>query len=68
MAEEENRLLDEMIAQNQKHVYEREQRKNAVKVPSVGGKMRGSTQSPIGYTTKTNPNSMANLNKVQNGK
>ena len=34
MAEEENRLLDEMIAQNQKHNQEREKKKNAAKVPS----------------------------------
>ena len=65
MAEEENRLLDEMIAQNQKHNLDRELKKNAAKVPAVSGKMRGTTQSPTGYASSKNPNSMVNLNKVQ---
>ena len=67
MAEDERDLLDEMIALNQKHKKDHEHKKSykiasiPVASPSRPSKPRV-TQSPIGYPTQLNQNTMITLN------
>lgn len=70
MAEDERELLDEMIALNQRHKKEYESKKHSkiVAVPtssSISPSRPGHprvTQSPIGYSTQVNQNTMISLN------